>query len=74
MHAEHYRRNARHFVIRARRMTYPGTRALMIDIATIWMRLAELAERHKLIVQQQQQMQHTKKNAFHPLVWTGNPE
>jgi hypothetical protein len=42
MDAEQYRRNARHFLVRARRMTNPGIRTLLIDIAIIWMRMAEI--------------------------------
>ena len=57
MNAEDYRRYARRFLVRARQMSNPGTRTLMIDIALIWMRMAEISERHKPVVQQQQQVQ-----------------
>ena len=44
MDAEQYRRRARRYLIRARRMISPVNRATMIDMAMIWMRMAERAE------------------------------
>ena len=41
MDAEQYRRRARHYLIRARQMLNPVNRVTMIDMAMIWMRMAE---------------------------------
>jgi hypothetical protein len=57
MNAEGYRRNARRYLARARQMTDPENRAIMIDLATRWMRLAERFEAARRPVQQQQQVQ-----------------
>jgi hypothetical protein len=61
MNAKEYRRNARRYLVRARQMTLPENRALMIDLASRWMRLAERIEA-KRPVQQQQQMQPRRDN------------
>jgi len=61
MNAELYRRNARRYLARARQMVSPENRAIMIDLATRWMRLAERSEAARP-VQQQQQMQPRKDN------------
>ena len=44
MDAEQYRRRARRYLIRARQMLNPVNRATMIDMAVIWMRMAEWAK------------------------------
>jgi len=44
MDAEQYRRRARHYLVRARQMLNPVNRVTMIDMAIIWMRMAEDAE------------------------------
>jgi hypothetical protein len=44
MRAEECRRKAQHYLICARQMKSPSTRAAMIDRATIWMRMAQRAE------------------------------
>ena len=54
MDAEQYRRKAQHYLIRARQMMSPANRAAMIDLAAIWMRLADRAKIEKQVVQQQQ--------------------
>ena len=54
MDAEQYRRKAQHYLIRARQMVSPANRAMMIDRAAIWMRLADRAKVEKQVVQQQQ--------------------
>jgi hypothetical protein len=41
MDAEDYRRTARRYLVRAREMMNPVNRATMIDMAVIWMRMAE---------------------------------
>jgi hypothetical protein len=61
MNAEQYRRNARRYLARARQMMSPENRAIMIDLATRWMRLAERSETTRP-VQQQQQVQPKKDN------------
>src|SRR5438094_2344539 len=43
MDAEQYRRTALRYLIRARQMMSPENRATMIDMAVIWMRIAERA-------------------------------
>src|SRR5262245_1663298 len=53
MDAEHYRRRARHYLIRARRMISPVNRATMIDMAVIWMRMADWAKAENPLIQQQ---------------------
>jgi hypothetical protein len=57
MDAEHYRRRARHYLIRARRMISPVNRATMIDMAVIWMRMADWAKAENPLIQQQPQQQ-----------------
>jgi hypothetical protein len=57
MNTKEYRRNARRYLARARQMTLPENRALMIDLATRWMRLAERSEATRPVQQQQQQVQ-----------------
>jgi hypothetical protein len=44
MDAEQYRRSARRYLIRARQMISPVNRATMINMAVIWMRMAERAK------------------------------
>jgi hypothetical protein len=44
MDAEQYRRSARRYLIRARQMISPVNRATMINMAVIWMRMAEQAK------------------------------
>jgi len=61
MDAEQYRRNARRYLARARQMMSPENRAIMIDLATRWMRLAERSETARP-VQQQQQVQPKEGN------------
>jgi hypothetical protein len=57
MNAKEYRRNARRYLTRARQMVSPENRALMIDLASRWMRLAERSEATRPVQQQQQQVQ-----------------
>ena len=59
MDPEEYRRNARRYLARARQMTSPENRAILIDLAARWMRLAERAVATRP-VQQQQQVQPKK--------------
>jgi hypothetical protein len=59
MNAEQYRRHARRYLARARQMASPENRAIMIDLAARWMRLAERATTTRP-VQQQQQVQPKK--------------
>ena len=61
MNAEQYRRNARRYITRARQMVSPENRALMIDLASRWMQLAERYEATRP-VQQQQQVQPKRDN------------
>jgi len=61
MDAELYRRHARRYLARARQMASPENRAIMIDLAVRWMRLAERAMATRP-VQQQQQVQPMKDN------------
>jgi hypothetical protein len=61
MDAEQYRRYARRYLARARQMTSPENRAIMIDLAMRWMRLAERAVATRP-VQQQQQVQPKKED------------
>lgn len=60
MDPEQYRRNARRYLARARQMTCPENRAIMIDLASRWMRLAERAVATRPVQQQQQQVQPKK--------------
>ena len=62
MNAKEYRRNARRYLVRARQMASPENRAILIDLASRWMRLAERFET-KRPVQQQQQVQPEKDNS-----------
>jgi hypothetical protein len=55
MNAEEYRRNARRYLVRARQMISAENRAIMIDLASRWMRLAERSETTRPVQQQQQQ-------------------
>jgi len=61
MDAEQYRRNARRYLVRARQMMSPENRAIMLDLASRWMRLAERSEATRP-VQQQQQVQPKEGN------------
>jgi hypothetical protein len=60
MDPEEYRRNARRYLARARQMSSPENRAIMIDLAARWMRLAERAMATRPVRQQQQQLQPKK--------------
>jgi hypothetical protein len=61
MDAEQYRRRARRYLIRARQMLNPVNRVTMIDMAVIWMRMAEWAKPENPVIQrQQQQQQHAQ--------------
>jgi hypothetical protein len=59
MDPEQYRRNARRYLARARQMKNPENRAILIDLASRWMRLGERSEAARP-VQQQQQVQPRK--------------
>jgi len=61
MDSEQYRRYARRYLARARQMASPENRAILIDLAVRWMRLAERAVATRP-VQQQQQVQPKKDN------------
>jgi len=54
MDAEQYRRRARHYLVRARQMLNPVNRVTMIDMAIIWMRMAEGAEPDNRVIRSQQ--------------------
>jgi hypothetical protein len=54
MDAEQYRRAARRYLVRARQMASPENRAILIDLAVRWMRLAERAVATRPVQQQQQ--------------------
>ena len=87
MDAEQYRRRARRYLIRARQMLNPVNRVTMIDMAVIWMRMAEWARPANLVIQQQQQqtqpqvpsigatsrsLEHTNSSkVILPGVWSG---
>ncbi len=62
MDAEEYRRNARRYLVRARQMASSENRAILIDLAARWMRLAERSETTRPVQQQQQQVQPKKDN------------
>ena len=62
MDAEQYRRNARRYLARARQMMSPENRAIMLDLASRWMRLAERYEATRPVQQQQQQVQPKERN------------
>jgi hypothetical protein len=62
MNAEQYRRHARRYLARARQMASPENRAIMIDLAMRWMRLAERAVATRPVQQQQQQVQPEKND------------
>jgi hypothetical protein len=53
MSAVGYRYKAQRYLTRARQMSSSDARWTMIELATYWMRLAELAEHHKAASQQQ---------------------
>jgi hypothetical protein len=55
MDAEQYRRRAQRYLIRARQMLNPINRVTMIDMALIWMRMAEWAKPDNPVIQQEQQ-------------------
>jgi hypothetical protein len=61
MEADEYRRQAEHCMAKAQSAPDAELRAAFIDMAAIWMRFAERAERHTPLAQQQQQIQ-PKKN------------
>jgi hypothetical protein len=54
MDAEQYRRKAQRYLVRARQMMSPANRAAMIDLAAIWIRLAERADPENRAIRQQQ--------------------
>src|SRR5206468_2712463 len=54
-------RRARHYLIRARQMLNPVNRVTMIDMAMIWMRMAEGTKPENPIIQPQQQQQRQPK-------------
>jgi len=62
MDAEQYRRNARRYLVRARQMMSPENRAVLIDLASLCMRLAERSEATRPVQQQQQQVQPNKQD------------
>jgi hypothetical protein len=64
MDAEQYRRRARHYLIRARQMLNPVNRVTMIDMAMIWMRMAEEATPTNPIIQPQQLQQARPRVPF----------
>jgi hypothetical protein len=57
MDAEQYRRRALRYLIRARQMLNPVNRVAMIDMALIWMRMAEWAKPDNPLIQLQQRRQ-----------------
>ena len=57
MDAEEYRRRAQHHLTLARQMTNVAHRAALLDLAGIWMRLAQQAESNERILQQHEAMQ-----------------
>ena len=57
MDAEQYRRRAHRYLIRARQMLNPVNRVTMIDMALIWMRMAEWAKPDSPLIQLQQRRQ-----------------
>jgi len=61
MDAEQYRRKAQHYLSRARQMMSPANMAAMIDVAAIWMRLADRAK-----VEKQQQQARPQNKAGSP--------
>jgi hypothetical protein len=63
MKAEECRRKAQRYFVRAPQMSSPANRVAMVDLAVIWMRLAEKAKRDKPITQLQQQQIQPKKNS-----------
>jgi hypothetical protein len=56
MAVQDYRRRAQHYLVLARQMTDPGNRTTMIDLAAIWMRLADQAEQAERTVLECEQM------------------
>jgi hypothetical protein len=54
MNPEQYRRKAQRYLVRARQMMSPANKAAMIDLAAIWIRLAERAKPENQVIQQQQ--------------------
>jgi hypothetical protein len=56
MDAEEYRRRALYHFALARQMTNVAHRAAFLDLASIWMRLAQQAESNKRIVQQEREL------------------
>ena len=49
-------RQAQHYLMLARQMTHGATKGTMIDLAGLWMRLAQQAELNERLVQLQQEM------------------
>jgi hypothetical protein len=56
MDAEEYRRRALHHLALARQMSNAAHRLAFLDLAGIWMRLAQQAESNQRIVEQQHEM------------------
>jgi hypothetical protein len=56
MDAEEYRRRAQHHLALARQMTNVAHRAALLDLAGIWMRLAQQAELNERILQQRERI------------------
>jgi hypothetical protein len=64
MSAVGYRYKAQRYLTRARQMSSSDARWTMIELATYWMRLAELAEHHKAVTQQQRHIEADKDNSW----------
>jgi hypothetical protein len=64
MDAEQYRRKAKRYLIRARQMMSPANRVAMIDVAAVWMRLAERANPENQVVQQRQAQPQDKTGSL----------
>jgi hypothetical protein len=70
MNAEQCRSEARHLLICARQMTSPANRAVLIELAATWMRLADLAKpaplNHRLHEQPASPAANPKSPSGHP--------
>jgi hypothetical protein len=58
--AEEYRRQAQECLDLARQISLERDRAIVLDTAQSWLRLAEQQEAHGPVVQQQQQQQQVQ--------------
>jgi hypothetical protein len=67
MNVQEYRRRAQRYLVLARHMTDLANRAAMVDLAAIWMRLAEQSELNERFVQECEQMLAVPKQATSPL-------